>query len=159
MPCSFSYTDCGKVEKSKIHKILQSQVVRFRVWLLRFRNEQLANRRGRCWACLVLRMQLVYSKCGRLLVVLSVSFFVDSVSLENSKDAAELDATTFTDFIAKKHGDKGRLIRIAGSITIVFTIVWITTGYDKIVSARLMTFVVAGFVAVVGSFIFPKKSL
>ncbi len=41
---------------------------------------------------------------------------------------------------------------------LVFTIVWITTGYDKIVSARLMTFVVSGFVAVVGSFIFPKKS-
>ena len=32
------------------------------------------------------------------------------------KDAAELDATTFTDFIAKKHGDKGRLIRIAGMV-------------------------------------------
>lgn len=35
-------------------------------------------------------------------------------------EAAELDATTFTEFIAKKHNDKARLIRITGSITIVF---------------------------------------
>ena len=36
------------------------------------------------------------------------------------REAQNLDATTFTDFIAKQHGDKAQLIRITGSITIVF---------------------------------------
>ena len=50
----------------------------------------------------------------------------------------------------------------AAVLTIVtgmlFTIVWITTGMDKIVTVRLMTFIVATVVAVAGSYIFPKKS-
>lgn len=49
----------------------------------------------------------------------------------------------------------------AAVLTIVtgmlFTIVWITTGMDKIVTVRLMTFVVAAVVAVAGSYIFPRK--
>ena len=49
----------------------------------------------------------------------------------------------------------------AAVLTIVtgmlFTIVWITTGMDKIVTVRLMTFIVATVVAVAGSYIFPKK--
>ena len=36
------------------------------------------------------------------------------------KEAAELDANTFTDFLAKKHGESARLIRVIGSLTIVF---------------------------------------
>ena len=36
------------------------------------------------------------------------------------REAQNLDATTFTDFIAKQHGDKAQLIRVTGSITIVF---------------------------------------
>lgn len=39
----------------------------------------------------------------------------------------------------------------------LFTIVWITTGMDKIVTVRLMTFIVAAVVAVAGSYIFPRK--
>lgn len=50
----------------------------------------------------------------------------------------------------------------AAVLTIVtgmlFTIVWITTEMDKIVTVRLMTFIVATVVAVAGSYIFPKKS-
>ena len=49
----------------------------------------------------------------------------------------------------------------AAVLTIVtgmlFTIVWITTGMDKIITVRLMTFIVATVVAVAGSYIFPKK--
>lgn len=49
----------------------------------------------------------------------------------------------------------------AAVLTIVtgmlFTIVWITTGMDKIVTVRLMTFIVAAVVAVAGSYIFPRK--
>ena len=49
----------------------------------------------------------------------------------------------------------------AAVLTIVtgmlFTIVWITTGMDKIVTVRFMTFIVATVVAVAGSYIFPKK--
>lgn len=49
----------------------------------------------------------------------------------------------------------------AAVLTIVtgmlFTIVWITTGMDKIVTVRLMTFIVAAIVAVAGSYIFPRK--
>lgn len=41
----------------------------------------------------------------------------------------------------------------------LFTIIWITTGLDKIVTVRLMTFLVATGVAIVGSYIFPKKEL
>ena len=61
----------------------------------------------------------------------------------------------FTLFWKRFHG-------IAAVITIMtgmlFTIIWISTGMDKVISSRLLTFFVAGFVAIVSSFVFKKAN-
>ena len=50
---------------------------------------------------------------------------------------------------------------IAAVITIItgllFTIIWISSGMDKVVSSRLLTFFVAGFVAIISTLVLQKK--
>ncbi len=58
-------------------------------------------------------------------------------------------------FWKRFHGIPALLTIITG---LAFTIIWISTGMEKIVSARLLTFVVAGFVAILTSFVIPKKT-
>ncbi|MEZ5196623.1 MAG: hypothetical protein R2764_09540 [Bacteroidales bacterium] len=40
----------------------------------------------------------------------------------------------------------------------VFTIAWISAGMDEVITARIMTFVVAGIVAVLGTYLIPRKN-
>jgi hypothetical protein len=42
---------------------------------------------------------------------------------------------------------------------LAFTIVWVSTGMDEIVSSRLLTFVVAGLVAIVTTLVIPKRAI
>ena len=58
-------------------------------------------------------------------------------------------------FWKKFHGRAAILTILVGMI---FTIIWITTGMDEIITARILTFFVAGLTAIIGSFIIPKKS-
>ena len=56
----------------------------------------------------------------------------------------------------KKFNGKATLMTIVTGM--VFTIIWISTGLDaRIISARLMTFVVAGGVAIISTFIFSDN--
>ncbi len=52
---------------------------------------------------------------------------------------------------------------IAAIITIIsgllFTIIWISTGMDKIITSRLLTFIVAGVVAVLSTYLIKKRKL
>jgi sodium/proline symporter len=59
-------------------------------------------------------------------------------------------------FWKRYHGIPALLTIITG---LAFTIIWISTGMDKIVSARLLTFVVAGLVAIVSTLVISKKHL
>ena len=42
---------------------------------------------------------------------------------------------------------------------LVFTIVWISSGLDDVISARIMTFLVAAFVAIITSYILPNRQI
>jgi sodium/proline symporter len=57
-------------------------------------------------------------------------------------------------FWKKYHGRAVLLTIITG---LVFTIVWIQTGMDEKVTSRFLTFVVALFVAVLGTYLIPPK--
>jgi len=57
-------------------------------------------------------------------------------------------------FWKKFHGIPALLTIITG---LSFTIIWISTGMDKVISSRLLTFVIAGLVAIISSLIIPKK--
>jgi len=59
----------------------------------------------------------------------------------------------FSLFWKRFHGRPVVITIIAGML---FTIIWISTGMDEKVSSRLLTFFVAGFVAIVSTFIIPK---
>ncbi len=59
----------------------------------------------------------------------------------------------FTLFWKRFHGIAAVITIISG---LLFTIIWISTGMDKIITSRLLTFFVAGFVAVISSFVFKK---
>ena len=59
-------------------------------------------------------------------------------------------------FWKRFHGIAALLTIITG---MVFTIIWITTGMDKIISSRILTFFVAAFVAIVSSIVIPKKEI
>lgn len=61
----------------------------------------------------------------------------------------------FTLFWKRYHGTAAVITIVTG---LVFTIVWISTGLDIIVSARLMTFVVAALVAILSTLLIPGKS-
>lgn len=54
----------------------------------------------------------------------------------------------------KRYHGKAVIATIA--VGLVFTIVWISTGLDKIITARLMTFIVAGLTAVVATYVLKK---
>ncbi|MCF8297617.1 MAG: sodium/proline symporter [Saprospiraceae bacterium] len=59
-------------------------------------------------------------------------------------------------FWKKYHGRAALATIIIG---VVFTLVWIVSGMEQIVTSRMLTFFVALFVAVVGTFVIPKKKL
>jgi sodium/proline symporter len=61
----------------------------------------------------------------------------------------------FTLFWKKYHG-KAVLATIIVGMT--FTIIWISSGMEKIITARFLTFVVAGGTAILATYIFPQKS-
>ncbi len=54
------------------------------------------------------------------------------------------------------HGIAALLTIISG---LLFTIIWISTGMDEIITSRLLTFVVAGFVAVSSTYLFKKREI
>jgi sodium/proline symporter len=60
----------------------------------------------------------------------------------------------FTLFWKRYHG-KAVLATIV--VGIVFTIAWISTGMDAKITARVMTFVVAGIAGIVATYIFPRE--
>jgi len=57
-------------------------------------------------------------------------------------------------FWKKYHGKAALFTIIAGML---FTIIWITTGMEEIITTRILTFFVAGTVAVVTTYAFPAK--
>ncbi|MBN2185491.1 MAG: sodium/proline symporter [Candidatus Krumholzibacteriota bacterium] len=58
-------------------------------------------------------------------------------------------------FWKRFHGRAALLTIIVG---MVFTIIWIATGMDKVITARVMTFAAAGLTAVAGTYLLPRKS-
>ena len=59
-------------------------------------------------------------------------------------------------FWKRFHGIPALLTIIIG---LGFTIIWISTGMDKIITARIMTFIVALIVAVSGTYLIPKRKV
>ena len=55
----------------------------------------------------------------------------------------------------KKYHGRAVLLTIITGLT--FTIIWIQTGMDEVVPARFLTFVVAGIVAIVSTYLIPVK--
>lgn len=53
----------------------------------------------------------------------------------------------------KRFSGKAVLITILSGLA--FTIIWISTGLEEIITARVMTFMVAGLAAVISTFVFP----
>ena len=60
----------------------------------------------------------------------------------------------FTLFWPRYHGRAVLLTIIVGML---FTVIWISTGMDEVFTSRIMTFVVAGVVAVLGTYLLPVK--
>jgi sodium/proline symporter len=58
-------------------------------------------------------------------------------------------------FWKKFHGRAALITIIAG---MAFTILWISTGMEEKITARFMTFAVAGAVALAATFLIPAKS-
>jgi sodium/proline symporter len=56
----------------------------------------------------------------------------------------------------KKYHGKAVLITIITGM--IFTILWISTGMDEVITARIMTFFVAGTVAIIATLALPSKS-
>lgn len=61
----------------------------------------------------------------------------------------------FTLFWKKFHGKAALVTIIVG---MVFTIVWISTGMEEKITARVMTFLVAGISAVIATYVLPSKN-
>ncbi len=59
-------------------------------------------------------------------------------------------------FWKRFHGIPALLTIITG---LIFTVIWISTGADKIITARIMTFIVALLVAVLSTYIIPERKL
>ncbi len=55
----------------------------------------------------------------------------------------------------KRYSGKAAILTILTGL--IFTIVWVYTGMDKVITSRIMTFVVSLTVAIVSALIFPKK--
>jgi len=60
----------------------------------------------------------------------------------------------FTLFWKRFHGIPALLTIVIG---LVFTIVWISSGMDKVITSRLLTFIVAGLTAVISTLLIKKK--
>ncbi len=56
----------------------------------------------------------------------------------------------------KSYHGTAALLTIASGL--IFTIIWISAGLDTLISSRILTFVVALFVAITSSFVFKRKS-
>ncbi|MCK5222751.1 MAG: sodium/proline symporter, partial [Candidatus Aminicenantes bacterium] len=52
----------------------------------------------------------------------------------------------------------GKAVLVTLVTGLLFTIIWSVTGMDKVITSRLLTFFVTGFVAVVSTFILKKKA-
>ncbi|MDZ7265684.1 MAG: sodium/proline symporter, partial [candidate division KSB1 bacterium] len=61
----------------------------------------------------------------------------------------------FTLFWKRFHGQAALITIIAGML---FTIIWISTGLEAIITARVMTFLVAGSVGIIATFTLPRAS-
>jgi len=57
----------------------------------------------------------------------------------------------------KKYHGRAVVATIISGMT--FTIIWVSTGMDEIVTSRILTFFVAGFVAILFTYLMPKKSI
>lgn len=57
-------------------------------------------------------------------------------------------------FWKKFHGIPALLTIVTG---LAFTIIWISTGMDEIITSRILTFVVAGLVAIISTYLIRKK--
>jgi sodium/proline symporter len=62
----------------------------------------------------------------------------------------------FTLFWKKFHGKAALITIISGML---FTIIWISSGMDKIITSRILTFIVAGIIAIVSTLFIPKKKI
>lgn len=62
----------------------------------------------------------------------------------------------FSLFWKRFHGKPVVITIITGML---FTITWISTGMDELISARILTFFVAGFVAIVSTFVLKKQEM
>ncbi len=60
----------------------------------------------------------------------------------------------FSLFWKKFHGKAALMTIISGML---FTIIWVSTGLDQIITSRILTFVVAGIIAIVSTLLIPKK--
>ena len=58
-------------------------------------------------------------------------------------------------FWKRFHGTAALLTIITG---LTFTIIWISTGMEAIITARIMTFVVAGIIAIASTYLFPRRT-
>jgi sodium/proline symporter len=57
-------------------------------------------------------------------------------------------------FWKKFHGVAALITIISGML---FTIIWISSGMDVVITSRILTFFVAGIVAIISTLLFPKK--
>jgi sodium/proline symporter len=60
----------------------------------------------------------------------------------------------FSLFWKRYHGQAALITIITGMI---FTIVWISSGMEEVITSRFMTFIVAGFVAILATYLIPVK--
>jgi len=60
----------------------------------------------------------------------------------------------FTLFWKKFHGKAALITIISGML---FTVIWISTGMDEVLTSRILTFFVAGIVAVIATYALPKQ--
>jgi len=60
----------------------------------------------------------------------------------------------FTLFWKRFHGKAALITIIAGML---FTIIWISSGMEKVITSRILTFFVAGSVAIISTFLLPEK--
>jgi sodium/proline symporter len=56
----------------------------------------------------------------------------------------------------KKYNGKAVVATIISGL--IFTIVWISTGLEEVITSRLLTFFVAGIIAIFATFLFPVKA-
>lgn len=62
----------------------------------------------------------------------------------------------FTLFWKKFHGKAALITIISGML---FTIIWISSGMDKLITSRILTFIVAGIIAIVSTLLISKKEI